>query len=302
MGVPANQQQLLSLLYTFSVAARHLSFTDAAEELFLTQGAISQRIKKLEGLLKFNLFIRKTRRLELTPEGRRVLTTLNSSFESIFSVLSDIQTGELTGDLYIATSPYFASAWLIPRLPSLRRQYPSLSIKLQTKQNQSDFQFEPYDVAIFYSEGRYPNHYSERLFSGIRTPVCSASYAQELNLHSGIESLSRVNFIHRGDTSAWQYWLDEMGANIDCKKKCDFYSDNRLAMEAAELSLGVFLARLEFALPLINAGKLVAPFPRIESGKGYDLVCPKGMETRAKFQAFSRWIHAEVNSKNNHIG
>lgn len=80
MGVPANQQQLLSLLYTFSVAARHLSFTDAAEELFLTQGAISQRIKKLEGLLKFNLFIRKTRRLELTPEGSyRVLLSRGRS-------------------------------------------------------------------------------------------------------------------------------------------------------------------------------------------------------------------------------
>lgn len=294
MNLATNQPQLLSLLHTFSVAARHLSFTKAAEELFLTQGGVSQRIKKLENQLQFNLFIRKTRKLELTPEGQRVLSILNTSFESIFTALTDIQTGELTGSLHIATSPYFASAWLIPRLPSLRQQYPNLSIKLQTKQNQSDFQFEPYDVAIFYSTGHYPNHYSERLFSGKRTPVCSVAYAKKHNLYSGLDSLSSTNFIHRGDTSAWKYWLDEMNVNIDCNKRCDFYSDNRLAMEAAELSLGVFLARLEFALPLINKGKLVAPFPSLESGKGYDLVCPKGMETRAKFQAFSRWVHTEI--------
>lgn len=297
MSSITNQQQQLSLLHTFSVAARHLSFTKAAEELFLTQGGVSQRIKKLEMQLQFNLFIRKTRKLELTPEGQRVLSVLNSSFESIFSTLSDIQSGELTGSLHIATSPYFASAWLIPKLPSLRQQYPNLSIKLQTKQNQSDFQFEPYDVAIFYSQGRYPNHYSERLFSGKRTPVCSVDYAAEHGLHNGLSALSDVNFIHRGDTSAWQYWLDEMNVGIDCEKRCDFYSDNRLAMEAAELSLGVFLARYEFALPLIQAGRLVAPFPHIESGKGYDLVCPKGMETRAKFQAFSCWVHSELDSE-----
>jgi LysR family D-serine deaminase transcriptional activator len=297
MSSITNQQQQLSLLHTFSVAARHLSFTKAAEELFLTQGGVSQRIKKLEMQLQFNLFIRKTRKLELTPEGQRVLSVLNSSFESIFSTLSDIQTGELTGSLHIATSPYFASAWLIPKLPSLRQLYPNLSIKLQTKQNQSDFQFEPYDVAIFYSQGRYPNHYSERLFSGKRTPVCSVDYAAEHDLHNGLSALSDVNFIHRGDTSAWLYWLDEMNVGIDCEKQCDFYSDNRLAMEAAELSLGVFLARYEFALPLIQAGRLVAPFPHIESGKGYDLVCPKGMETRAKFQAFSRWVHSELDSE-----
>ncbi|EGQ9177655.1 LysR substrate-binding domain-containing protein [Vibrio alginolyticus] len=297
MSSITNQQQQLSLLHTFSVAARHLSFTKAAEELFLTQGGVSQRIKKLEMQLQFNLFIRKTRKLELTPEGQRVLSVLSSSFESIFSTLSDIQTGELTGSLHIATSPYFASAWLIPKLPSLRQLYPNLSIKLQTKQNQSDFQFEPYDVAIFYSQGRYPNHYSERLFSGKRTPVCSVDYAAEHGLHNGLSALSDVNFIHRGDTSAWQYWLDEMNVGIDCEKRCDFYSDNRLAMEAAELSLGIFLARYEFALPLIQAGRLVAPFPHIESGKGYDLVCPKGMETRAKFQAFSRWVHSELDNE-----
>ncbi|CAK1739682.1 LysR substrate-binding domain-containing protein [Vibrio crassostreae] len=294
MGLFENRQQTLSLLHTFSVAAKHLSFTLAADELFLTQGGVSHRIKKLEQQLKFNLFVRKTRKLELTPEGQRVLAMLNVSFESIFSELVDIQTGELSGELYIATSPYFASSWLMPRLPEFRKLYPNLSIKLQTKQNQSDFQFEPYDVAIFYSEGHYPNHYSERLFNGVRTPVCSPEYAKQFNLKKGIEHLGGVRFIHNGDITAWQRWLHEAQSNANCALQCDYYSDNRLAMDAAMLSMGVALGRLEFMKPQIEQGLLVAPLMNIESGKGYDLVCPKGMEQRTKFQVFTQWVKQQL--------
>ncbi|WP_086775033.1 LysR substrate-binding domain-containing protein [Vibrio coralliirubri] len=294
MGLFENRQQTLSLLHTFSVAAKHLSFTLAADELFLTQGGVSHRIKKLEQQLKFNLFVRKTRKLELTPEGQRVLSMLNVSFESIFSELMDIQTGELSGELYIATSPYFASSWLMPRLPEFRRLYPNLSIKLQTKQSQSGFQFEPYDVAIFYSEGHYPNHYSERLFSGVRTPVCSPEYAKRFKLDLGIQHLDDVRFIHSGDITAWQRWLYEAQSDTNCALQCDYYSDNRLAMDAAILSMGLALGRLEFMTPQIEQGLLVAPLMSIESGKGYDLVCPKGMEQRTKFQVFAQWVKQQL--------
>ncbi len=294
MGLFENRQQTLSLLHTFSVAAKHLSFTLAANELFLTQGGVSHRIKKLEQQLKFNLFVRKTRKLELTPEGQRVLSMLNVSFESIFSELMDIQTGELSGELYIATSPYFASSWLMPRLPEFRKLYPNLSIKLQTKQNQSDFQFEPYDVAIFYSEGHYPNHYSERLFNGLRAPVCSPEYAKKFCLKEGLHTLDRIQFIHSGDVTAWQRWLSETQSDVDCTVQCDYYSDNRLAMDAAILSMGVALGRLEFMQPQIEQGLLVTPFMSIEASKGYDVVCTKGMEQRTKFQVFAHWVKDQL--------
>ncbi|MCK6264403.1 LysR family transcriptional regulator [Vibrio sp. ZSDE26] len=294
MELLSNKQQLLSLLHTFSIAAKHLSFTHAATELFLTQGGVSHRIKKLELQLGFSLFIRKTRKLELTPEGERVLAMLNTSFESIFSELMDIQTGELSGELYIATSHYFASDWLIPRLGSFRTLYPNLSIKLQTKQTQSDFQFEPYDVAIFYSEGHYANHYSERLFEGGRTPVCTRDYANKFDLQADPENLVNAQIIHSGDASAWQYWLDEMDLGIDASKRCDHYSDNKIAVDAARYSLGVALGRLEFVQPMIDSGELIAPFEMVPSGKGYDLVCPKGMETRTKFKVLSDWAKQQL--------
>ncbi|MGV2986320.1 LysR substrate-binding domain-containing protein [Vibrio sp. E150_011] len=292
----SNRQQQLSLLHTFSIAAKHLSFTRAADELFLTQGGISHRIKKLEKQLNFSLFVRQTRKLTLTPEGERVLAMLNTSFELIFNELSDIQHGELTGEIYIATSPYFASAWLMPRLHSFRDLYPQLSIKLQTKQNQAEFQFDPYDVAIFYSEGQYPNHHSERFLDGVRTPVCSPSYARELGLVGVVERLEDVRFIHSGDNGAWVYWLQKSHLAIDCMRAYDLYSDNRLAIDAACCSMGVALGRYEFVRPLIEQGKLIAPFDRVESGKGYDLVCPQGMQHRAKFRVFSEWLYSQLDT------
>ncbi|USD43252.1 LysR family transcriptional regulator [Vibrio sp. SCSIO 43135] len=294
MSVLSNRQQLLSLLHTFSVAAKHLSFTLAANELFLTQGGVSHRIKKLEQQLKFHLFVRKTRRLELTPEGERVLAMLNTSFELIFSELEDIQSGELSGELYIGTSGYFASAWLLPRLSSFRKLYPNLSLKLQTKQNRSDFQFDPYDVAIFYSEGRYPNHHSERLFVGIRTPVCSPEYAKDHGLLDSIDNLRNANFIHSGSRNAWPHWLQEVGLDIDSVSGSDLYSFNEQAIDAARYSMGVALGRMEFVQPMLDSGQLVAPFDSIDSGKGYDLVCPQGMQHRTKFQVFSKWIHSQL--------
>ncbi|MBW3697783.1 LysR family transcriptional regulator [Vibrio sp. T187] len=288
-----NKQQLLAHLHTFSVAAKYLSFTMAAKELCLTQSAVSHRIRKLEDQLKFTLFIRKTRKLELTPEGTRVLTMLNTSFELIFSELNDIQNGELSGELYIGTSPYFASAWLLPKLKSFRDLYPNLSIKLLTKQHEVDFQFDPIDLGIFYGEGHYPDHFSERLFVGKRVPVCTPEYAKQFKLFGNPHHLKDVNFIHSGGHGAWKYWLDQVGLDIDCTQKYDLFTHEHTCAAALQ-SMGVSLGRLEFDRHLLESGELVAPFPIIDSHKGYDMVCPQGMQSRVKYQAFSKWIRSQL--------
>jgi len=289
-----NKQQILSYLHTFSVAARHLSFTLAANELALTQGGVSHRIKKLESQVGFKLFIRRTRQLDLTVEGQRLFSMINRSFEQIFAELDDIRHQELSGDLYIGTSPYFASAWLIPRLQLFKECYPHLSIKLQTKESRMDFQFDPVDLGIYYGSGHYPDHYSRRLFVCKRLPVCTRDYANQFKLDESIDNLSKVNFIHSGSFSSWQHWLDTMGVNIDCTAKRDLFSQTDLTVEAARHSMGVALGRLEFVQEYIDSGELVAPYQAVESGKGYDLVCPEGMQTGAKYQAFYNWVTKQL--------
>lgn len=285
------KQQLLANMHTFSVAARYLSFTQAGNELNLTQSAVSHRIKNLEASLGFKLFVRLTRRMELTPEGERLLLTLNSSFESIFSELEDIRSNELSGELCIGTSPGFASLWLLPRLASFQAQYPSLNIRLITKEMQLDFEYEPVDAAIFYSDGHFPGFHCQHLFSEKRVPVCSPQYAERYGLlEKGIEGLREVTFIHSSHSKIWRHWLNEMGVDIDCQKRRLVFNYSDLDVMGARQSLGIAMGRQRFARQYIESGELISPFPAIDTGMGYDLVCPEGMQHRPKFVAFSRWV------------
>lgn len=290
----SNKQKILANMHTFTVVARLLSFTKAADELFLTQGAVSHRIKNLEEQLGFSLFVRLTRQLKLTPEGERLQLTLNHSFELIFDELDDIHDQELSGELHIGTSPYFAMAWLIPRLSSFQALYPNLNIKLQASEDQSYFQFSALDIGIYYSKGEYPDCFSQRLFTGQRLPVCTPEYAQAFNLYGNIEHLSQVNFIHSSSTSVWKQWLKKNALTLDCTKKQYLFTHNNLTIDAAKNGIGIAMGRLEFLRDELKSGVLVAPFEMMESGKGYDLVCPQGLQKRAKFQAFSKWVLSQI--------
>ena len=293
------RQQLLANMHTFSVAARYLSFTQAGSELNLTQSAVSHRIKNLEMSLGFKLFVRLTRRMELTPEGERLLSTLNRSFESIFSELEDIRSNELSGELCVGTSLCFASLWLLPRLDSFREQYPSLNIRLITKERQLDFEYEPVDAAIFYSYGHFPGFHCQHLFLEKRAPICSPEYAERYGLlEKGIEGLREVTFIHSSHSKIWRLWLSEMGADIDCQKKRLVLNYSDLDVMAARQSLGVAIGRQRFTRQYIESGELISPFPAIDTDMGYDLVCPEGMQYRPKFVAFSRWVAAQVEHEN----
>lgn len=293
------KQQLLANMHSFSVVAKYLSFTKAAQDLNLTQGAVSHRIKNLEKQLGFPLFVRLTRRMELTPEGERLLLTLNQSFESIFNELEDIISNDLSGELYIGTSPAFASSWLMPRLGKFRALYPQLNLRLKVKGYRPDFQYEPLDAAIFYSSGRYPDCHSTRLFDERRVPVCSPDYAEQFNLYAGnIDGLEDVTFIHGERSQIWSRWLAMMEADINCYRKTCTFNLYEHDIMAAKQSLGVAMGRLRFVLPYLKSGELVAPFDSINNGLGYDLVCPDGMQKRPKFQAFSRWLEQEVGQEN----
>ena len=117
------QQNTLALLHTFESTARHLSFTRAAEEMNLTQGAISHRIRHLEGLLGFRLFIRLTRKLELTEEGTRLLATLSHSLRQINEEIEDIRAQDLRGTLHVGVAPTLGLNWLMPRLPRFQQRW-----------------------------------------------------------------------------------------------------------------------------------------------------------------------------------
>ncbi|MBU2897462.1 LysR substrate-binding domain-containing protein [Vibrio hepatarius] len=301
------KQQMLSNMYTFSIAGKSLSFTKAAEELFITQGAVSQRIKSLEGQLGFSLFVRMTRRLELTKEGERLLHALNQSFGVIFSELEDIKFNELRGELYIGAAPTFAQSWLLPRLPEFQRLYPNLNIKLRVKASRLNFQHEPVDIAIYYSSSEHPGFYHQRLFNEVLIPVCSPDFykAHFTNDADLVSQLSCATFIHCDESletgepnQEWNHWLqnqsDERLKLINVMEKTYLLNHSDMAMIAAKHGMGIAIGRSSLIQSSLNKGELVAPFEQVSSGLSYDLICLNGQEKRPKNAAFIRWLETQL--------
>ncbi|SJN52882.1 LysR substrate-binding domain-containing protein [Vibrio ruber] len=303
----ADKQNILANLYTFSVVAKFLSFTLAAEELCLTQGAVSQRIKKLEADLGFTLFIRLTRKLELTDDGIRMLRTLTKSLSSIFTEIDDIRFNELRGELYIGVAPTFAHLWLVPKLAQFQNLYPHLDVKIRVKASKLDFQNQPVDIAIYYGDEKHPDFYRIRLFDEYLVPVCTPEYAERFGLGESDRRLSEATFLHCTESleflsplTEWQHWLESTNRDTNILKHKYVFNHEELTMVAARISMGIALGRYNTIRSYLDSGELIAPFERVSSGFGYDLICPKGHETRPKLQAFLNWIKQYINEYNAH--
>lgn len=294
------KQHVVANLYTFNIAAKCLSFTRAAEELNLTQAAVSQRIKQLEQQLGFKLFVRLTRKLEFTEEGRQLYETVNSSFGAIFSDIDDIMFNELSGELYIGIAPTFAQSWLLPRLANFQTHYPNLNLKIRVKASHLDFQHEPVDLAIYYSRESQPDMYNEVLMEEFLTPICTPLYAEKNNINNHINSLSNANLIHCTECidSAnfdfeWQHWLKQQKEKINPRLNYCIFNHGEMAMSWVRNHMGIGMGRVALIQPYLDSGELIAPFSPIPANMKYLLICPKGMEQRPKFKAFTSWIRAQ---------
>lgn len=296
-----HKEHLLAHLYTFSVVAKFRSFTLAAEELCLTQGAVSQRIKKLEEELGFKLFVRLTRKLELTEQGKRILATLTYSLDNVFAEIEDIRFNELRGELYLGAAPTFAHSWLLPRLAEFQHLYPHLDVKIRVKASKLDFQNQPVDLAIYYGDNTHADFYHYRLFDEYLLPVCTPAYAQKLNLLDSDRRLHEACFLHCTESleflsplAEWLQWLKETGRSPQILQRKYVFNHEELTMVAARQSMGIAMGRYHLIKPYLESGELIAPFERIPSGLGYDLICPKGHEVRPRFSAFFQWIKNQV--------
>ncbi|APX06860.1 transcriptional regulator [Vibrio campbellii] len=291
----ANQQLLLRNLHTFSIAAKHLSFTQAAKELHLTQGAVSHRIKVLEQELGFSLFVRGTRKLELTSEGHRFQKTLSTSLSTIFNEIEEIKSTDLVGELNIAASPGFLNGWLMPRIADFQRHFPGFNLNLFAQENQLDLVTNQIDVAIFYDTDHLVDVYRQRLFGEKYIPVCTPQYMKELNiLEDGMKSLRRINFIHALGSDVWQRWVTYMELDIDIFQHFYCVSHRDMAVLAARNHVGVAMGRYRFVKDFLDKGELVSPYPMMDTLLGYDLVCPSGYEHRPKVKTFISWIESQL--------
>jgi LysR family transcriptional regulator, glycine cleavage system transcriptional activator len=291
----------LNALRAFEAAARHLSFTKAAEELHVTQAAISHQVRALEEYLGVQLFRRQNRAVLLTDAAQLSLPRLRDAFDQLAEAVESIRASDSENLLTVSVTPSFAAKWLVPRLDSFRKAYPDLEVRIDASTQLVDFARDNIDAAIRYGSGRYGGLVSELLMDVEVSPVCSPRLLEGEKPLATPSDLRWHRLLHtdwasqRGEEPDWRMWLLAAGVrDIDWSKGPQF-NDWMLAMQAAIEGQGVVLGRSALVANDIAGGRLVRPFNVSVPGKfAYYLVYPEPAAKRAKVAAFRDWLTAEA--------
>lgn len=256
MSRSPGQLPSLNALKAFEVAARHLNFRLAAEELGVTQGAVAQQIRGLETDLGVKLFERLPRTLALTSEGRNYIADIRRAFETIARATNGLRPQPVR--LTISTTPTFASKWLIPRLPDFTARYPDLDLHVLATDRMSSFQADGVDLAVRYGRPPFgPGLATELLFEQEIVAVCSPMLLAERLSPGTLEELAEYTLLH----DALNFWPEFIEKHLGSGEQTSFrgisFSQTSLAIEAAIAGQGVVLANRDFVSRDMAEGRLI---------------------------------------------
>ncbi len=289
----------LAALRAFEAVARHASFTRAAEELRVTQGAVSYQVKQLEAELGAALFRREGRSISLTPPAERLLPPLQRALADIADAIAAVAPGSAEPQLTVALSTYFAAHWLSKRLGRFSLQHPSVKIRLQHPESSARFGADEVDMAIRWhrADWRAADLAIEPLFLSPITPVCSPWLRDgPPRLVSPADIRRHVLLRDEVTREAWSEWLKLAGIAQPIPAREVTINDPNVYIQAAIDGQGVALAD-GLVADDIALGRLVEPFePRLE-GYGYFLVHPKDAPLRPAATWFRDWLLAEARSE-----
>ncbi|TQV89781.1 transcriptional regulator GcvA [Aliikangiella coralliicola] len=292
----------LKSLRAFEAAARHLSFTKAADELFVTQAAVSHQIKSLEEFLGVPLFVRRNRKLLLTDEGQNYWPKIRDIFETLSSATEQIKAQGASGALTVSVVPTFATVWLVPRLSHFSQIYPEIEVRLKASDDTVDFVREDVDVAIYYDTGDYPGVHSVTLLSERLTPLCSPALLEGNKPLKSPQDLKHHTLLHDGSTGDWRRWLKFAGVKGINLNHGPVFSHTSMVQQAAIYGQGIAMGHLVLSQADVQAGRLVRPFElMMESDFSYDIVCPKESAERPKIKAFTDWLLQTVRQESGNL-
>lgn len=286
----------LKALHVFEVAGRHLSFTRAAEELHVTQAAVSHQIKKLEEQLGIKLFRRLNRRLLLTEEGQIYLPAVREALRHIGHATDQLMAKHRSGVLTVSVLPSFAAKWLVPRLHKFRDLYPDVDVRVSAFEWPVDFGRDEVDLAIRYGRGKWPGLRADPLLTEDVFPVCSPALLQDGPPLREPADLHRHTLLHDDySREDWRIWLRAAGAgDVDPRRGLSF-SHTSIMLEAAESGQGVALGRTPLVADDLARGRLVKPFEiSLPADYAYYVVCPVEAADRPKIVAFREWLLDEA--------
>jgi LysR family glycine cleavage system transcriptional activator len=287
----------LNPLRVFESVARHLSFTAAARELHITQGAVSHQIKALEAWLGFELFDRRQRGLRLTRGGEMYAMALTSAFANIVQATQELVTTGAHHVLTLRGHTTFFVRWLIPRLPAFQALHPDIKVRLTASPEAVDFHRDDADVGIMYGDGDWAGLHTALLFSDELTPVMAPELAATLPTPCTVEALLQLPLLHSNRRpNHWRDWLAAAGAPVRVPAMGDmYYEDLSIIYQCATEGLGVALGQLKYLEKDLAQGRLVAPHPVVlRRTRGYHLVCPEARAPEHKIARFREWLLSQV--------
>jgi LysR family glycine cleavage system transcriptional activator len=286
----------LNGLRAFEAAARHLSFTRAAEELNVTQTAISHQIKRLEEELGLRLFIRQNRTLVLTADARDYLPGIRAAFQDLRLATERLKRKENENVLTVSTLTSFATKWLVPRLSRFQELHPSIDVRVTTSMALVDFTRDGVDVGIRYGHGKWQGLRADWLMADELFPVCSPALLNGDAPLRNPEDLARHTLLHTSHDMEddWRVWLTASGLPVNLSTQPGLTFDLQfMTVQAAIDGLGVAIGRTAIVETDLAKGRLVAPFEMsLPTVAGYYLVCPHAAEDTPKITAFRDWLIA----------
>lgn len=288
----------LNALRVFDAAARHLSFTKAADELFVTQAAVSHQIKSLEDFLGLKLFRRRNRSLLLTEEGQSYYLDIKEIFLALAEATRKLQSRSAKGALTVSLLPSFAIQWLVPRLSSFNAAWPGVDVLIQAVDREEDKLADDVDVAIFYGRGNWPGLKVEKLYAEYLLPVCAPALLAGAHPLKTPADLIHHTLLHDASRREWLAYSRQLGLSQLNVEQCLIFSHSAMVLQAAIHGQGVALANNVMAQTEIEAGRLACPFNEVlESKNAFYLVCHDSQSEVGKIAAFRQWILARAASE-----
>ncbi|NTS30934.1 LysR family transcriptional regulator [Phyllobacterium sp. BT25] len=285
----------LASIRVFEAAARHGSFTKAAEELGMTQAAVSYQIKLLEERIGAQLFLRRPRQVTLTEVGARLSPVISDAFDMMRAAIAATRENA-DGVLTISTIPTFAANWLVPRLGSFQLAQPNLAVRLQANREIIDFSRQDADIGIRSGSGKWPGLVAHRIFDADFTPMLSPKLAASIGGVKSPEDLLRLTIVDPGDPW-WRLWFNAAGiADPDLRgDPRSRFGDQHLEGKAVIAGQGVGILTPAFYETELAQGLLIQPFNIVGTADHYYwLVYPEARRNVPKIRAFRDWLLGQL--------
>jgi LysR family transcriptional regulator, glycine cleavage system transcriptional activator len=280
-------------LLAFEATARHGSVSRAADELNLTQSAVSRQIQQLEDTLGLSLFSRTRQRVVLTDVGRMYAAQIRQTLGDLSDATRQaIALSGTSGVLNLAVLPTFGTRWLIPRIPAFLARHPDVTVNFGVRLVPFDFTAEPFDAAIHFGQPHWPGAVCEFLMSEECVPVCSPAYRERI---ADPTDLARATLLQQSTRSTgWAEWFASAGIAIDNPLRGPRFEQFAMVAQAAVAGLGVGLIPHFLIADELSSGRLQVLFPRsLTSSGAYYLVYPDAKAEAPLVRSFRDWISGE---------